>query len=374
MAKVILVSTHLTENVQQLALSLASQKQDVTLITSYDAEPSLQLKEVEVLTFFKKWSVLEAIRIAPLALSFQPQMIHFISENSQNFSTGFLTFFGLAKAHPTTKVSFSVMSLQPQDLRQKRLKWLLSHSDLLSCSRLEELSYLRGFKSQNLEQIRFILPPFLSRTNIQSDLAHRLTDQEMSHGSSGDPNKTFVNQPEEQQITLPPLPDKFEMSEAWYQIFATILNQKPVLIQGDLSTWPVRQRKLFFDWASHIQNRFDWQFLGPQTVQNQRVIWLAGLDLNPSLLSTYFSQSLSLQATLVLDQKQAQVHAGFWKHGETCWILSSKNILSEAQQLLAQPHLDLSENLRAAKPELSHWLDLPLNELTRLYNKALMKI
>lgn len=352
MAKVILVSPQLTENVQQLAQGLALQKHQVTIVTSYDAVPTDELKNVEVLTFFKKWNIFEALRIAPLTLSFQPQIVHFITDNAE-VSRGFLTFFTYAKAHPTTKTSLSLMALQPGDLKKKNLRWLLSHSDLISCPRLEELSYLRGFQPQNSQQIRFILPPFLP--GLKNTMASSLSPKEPS------------------LIGLPPLPRSFDLSHPWFQFFSLIYESHPLSVQGDWIDWPLRQRKSFANWTQNLQSQNRWNFESP-SFPSAQVIWLAGLPLSPSVLSFYFQKSLQNHITLILDQKQAQLHAGFWKHGETCWILSEKKILADGRHLLNQSQLDLSQNLKKSQPELTRWIDLPLNELTRLYNKALMNI
>ena len=71
-------------------------------------------------------------------------------------------------------------------------------------------------------------------------------------------------------------------------------------------------------------------------------------------------------STLILDSHQELLHAPLWRNGQNCWIQNEP-----APQFFAGKNLKLSYELDRHSVERKDLVDAPLNELNRLYNKAL---
>jgi hypothetical protein len=98
---------------------------------------------------------------------------------------------------------------------------------------------------------------------------------------------------------------------------------------------------------------------------------LASLSLTPIELTDYFMKAIHSNCTLVLDSTQANVHGTLWKHGQNCWILNSGRVTNDLVKLVTKPNLRTSESLSEKIVQERHWLDHPMNELNRLYSRAL---
>ncbi|HRO66934.1 MAG TPA: hypothetical protein PL182_05170 [Pseudobdellovibrionaceae bacterium] len=100
---------------------------------------------------------------------------------------------------------------------------------------------------------------------------------------------------------------------------------------------------------------------------------LAGLSLSPLETTEYFLRAIQAGANLVMDDRQSLIHSDLWRHGETCWILKFDNVPSSLEKLLSEGPLRKFQALPESMNLHRDLVDGPLNELNRLYNKALSR-
>jgi len=83
MAKIILVSKYVNATSWQLAQALKSQQHEVVLLTSYGEIPPQDTQGIEFMGYFKKWSLLEGLRIIPGLFGLHPQILHVLLDEDK---------------------------------------------------------------------------------------------------------------------------------------------------------------------------------------------------------------------------------------------------------------------------------------------------
>ncbi|MGZ3744397.1 MAG: hypothetical protein ACXWRA_11205, partial [Pseudobdellovibrionaceae bacterium] len=98
MAKVILVTEKVNSTSWPLALSLKAQQHEVIFLTSYGEEAS-SIDGIRFMAYFKRWSVLEALRILPMLFSYEPQVLHILLDQTP-LRGAHAILASYAKSHP----------------------------------------------------------------------------------------------------------------------------------------------------------------------------------------------------------------------------------------------------------------------------------
>lgn len=370
MAKIVLVAKEINSITWQLATALRSQQHEIVFVSSYDQSPPENNDYIQVLTFLKTWSWFEGLKILPLLLGAQPQIIQLLPEN-EKLEPAFLTIAAFAKAHPGIILTTSLMKTTRSLRNRKLLKYLLAESDIVTCPSAESMAQLRGIETRIRNQGRVILPPML---NLSEDIkTHSL--------SESSEESLFIEKLPQQFVLMPFYEKSFSPQSNWSQRFIKICKKYHVVLLGSMNNWSPRERKLFQQWCEDQGIAAQWTLTGvtplpmkEKLLQLAQVLWLAGCDLSSTELIEHYMMAIHNNCTLVLDHRQAQVHAALWKHGENSWILNAHRLPSEIDKVLKFETLKTPIKLNDSIAEQRHWMDLPLNELNRLFNKALMKL
>lgn len=367
MAKIILVSRNVNETSWQLAQALKSQQHEVVLLTSYGEIPPQDTAGIEFMGYFKKWSVLEGLRIIPGLFGLHPQILHvLLDEDKMNAAQVILSTF--AKSHPSCVLTTSLLNIRRGLNRRNPVRYLIEESDIITCPTVEALGQLRGLNIRSTRQGRGILPPVL---NLNSEARHEQPLDETETHLLENLNSTPF-------ILMPFRETNFDPTSESFSRIRTLAQRYKVVLWGSYSHWTLRDRKKFSAWMDEYQCGHHWVVTGPvsplvgkKLMQQSAALILAGQHLSPVEMTEYYLRAIQNHSSLILDSKQSSIHSDLWKNSVNCWILDSHHLQSDLVKLLARPHLRLPENLSEKLAEDRHLIDSSLNELNRLYNRAL---
>ncbi|MEN0060061.1 MAG: hypothetical protein AAGB31_14570 [Bdellovibrio sp.] len=365
MAKIILVSQHVNATSWQLAQALRSQQHEVVFLTSYGENPP-DTNGIEFMGYFKSWSFMEGLRITPGLFGLQPQVLHLLlDEDRMNQAQVILATF--AKTHPTCVLSTSLLNIRRGLKRRNPVRYLIEQSDIITCPTVETLGQLRGLNIRSPKQGRSILPPVLDLKS-SSPLTHYHEEME----------PFFQHLAQTPYIVVPFREASFNPQKESFIRLRTLAQKYKVILWGSYSHWSVRERKKFATWLQEYNCHQNWALTGllpsgtsHHLLENSTALFLAGQNFSPVEMTEYYLKAIQSHVNLILDSKQSSVHADLWKNGVNCWILNSHQLQKELIKLLARPHLRLPESLSEQLAQDRHLIDSSLNELNRLYNRAL---
>lgn len=372
MAQVVVICKNINHTLWPLVASLRAQQHQVTVITDRNTSvPPLEdhLQGVNVLTYFKKWSFWESVKIAPTLMSLSPQILHIISDQGQ-LSPAEIALSTLSYSLPHCVLSTSILNWDLKTRQNRWLQFLLERSDVVTGPSVDALAQLRGLNIKNRKQSRGLLPPLIP-----------FSTEKNYFDNSQSPLDPWI-----QQKTTVALPWVFHFSEVQKNLpqLQKISEKYQILFLGSLNNWPLRQRKRCQLWLQEWNISFCFsESHRPQEVQDIlkkcEALWLAGLPLNSIEYSEYLWMGINSESALVIDQRQAQIHSGVWKNSVNVHILPSENgILSNTESpswrksieaLLSRKSLNTAEKI---SPSISRELiDHSTNDLNRLYAKAM---
>ncbi|XGC81456.1 hypothetical protein ACES2L_03030 [Bdellovibrio bacteriovorus] len=365
MAKVILVSKKVDATSWQLAQALKAQQHEVILLTSYGEIPP-ESNGIEFMAYFKRWNLLEGLRIIPGLFGLQPQILHILlDEDKMNAAQMVLSTF--AKSHPSCVLTTSLLHIRHGLSRGNAVRYLIEESDIVTCPTVDSLGQLRGLNVRSVRQGRGILPPVL-------DLKHEIHDEIYS----GEESALAQHFADKDYVVIPFREDKFDPdSEAFVRI-RTFAQKYKVVLWGSYSHWTLRDRKKFAKWMADFGCADCWTVTGllsaqisQQLLERSKAFVLAGQHLTPVEMTEYYLRAIQSSAILILDSKQTSLHSDLWKHAVNCWVLDYHHLQRDLVRLLAKSHLRVPESLSDQLAQDRHVIDSSLNELNRLYNKAL---
>lgn len=365
MAKILLVAQSLTPTVVKLTTALRHQQHVVTLLTSRDEDADLP-DGVEVLRPFKSWSAREALRLLPVIIGMNPQILHLVLEEDR-LNTAQIILSLLSKTLPHTVLTTSLLNIRVGLRRHNPVRYLLQESDVVTCPSVETLGALRGLNVKSVRQGRGILPPVIDfdteetigeRSSAAGELVRRLSGE-----------KFFV---------VPFSEPEFDPRRGAFRRLTLLASRHPVVLLGSFTGWSLRDRKRFHSWMETQGLGHQWVVSGDlgrsdlrRLLSRAEALVLAGQTLSPLETTEYFLHALQAGATMVLDRRQGMIHSDLWKNGENCWILSNDDLLKGLQTLISQDTLKRPQMLPDDSRLQRELLDAPMNELNRLYNKAL---
>ncbi|QDK36739.1 hypothetical protein [Bdellovibrio sp. NC01] len=367
MAKIILVSKKITATSWQLAQALRSQQHEVVMLTSYGEEPLGELRNIEFMAYFKKWSFLEGIKIIPGLFGLQPQILHLVLEEDK-MSPAQIVLSTFAKSHPSCVLTTSLLNIRFGLRRTNPVRYLVEESDIITCPTVETLGQLRGLNVKANQQGRGILPPAL-------DFSKSAMSETYADGSEA---RLIADLADEEYFVVPFRESRFRPDSASFVRLRTLAQKHKVALWGSYSHWPLRDRKQFAAWMEKYDCGNRWVVTGSLAPHLTKILLeratafvLAGQRFTPVEMTEYYLRAIQSQAIMVLDSKQTSVHADLWKNTVNCWVLNHEHIQRDLVKLLSRPHLRLPEVLSEQRAQNSHLIDSSLNELNRLYNKAL---
>lgn len=365
MAKILLVAQKLTPTVVKLTTALRHQQHAVTVMTSRDEDANLP-EGIELLRPFRRWSFTEGLRVLPILYGMNPQIVHLVLEDDRlNAAQTILSL--AAKALPHAVLTTSLLHIRQGLRRRNPVRYLLQESDIVTCPSVESLGALRGLRVRTRRQGRGILPPVLDfdeaedlmeRSSAGADLVRRL--QAMPF------------------VVIPLTEPDFDPHRPAFRRFQVMASHRHVVLLGSLSGWSLRERKRFQEWTRRRGLEGQWTVTGElsrpdlrRLLSKAEALVLAGKNLSPRETTEYFLHALQAGTTLVLDQKQAALHSELWRDGGNCWILSPDDLANRLLWLMSKDDLRLPQSLPEDVQLQRDLIDAPLNELNRLYNKAL---
>ena len=365
MAKILLVCEKVTTTSWELALALKSQQHQVIFLTS-QGESVENTQGIDFMAFFKTWSALEGTKLLPNLLSINPQSVHFVLE-SEKISPAHLALWGFAKARQTVVFTLSLLHLEKglsqKNWRRNWLRYLVEQSDIVTCPSIDSLALLRGIDVKAGRQGRAVLPPVLSFHDNTS----------LTALMSEDDSDLEALLDKEDFLLRPFLEKNFDEHAPYFQDLLQALQNYKVVLLGSQDHWPLRERKQFQTWLQKEGMGTRWFLTGPRSleenthlIRKSTALWLADLDLSPMELTNYFLKAIDSTSTLILDSKQELLHAPLWKGGQNCWIKAGPS-----RDFFSEKSLKLTYQLDRHSLERKDLVDAPLNELNRLYNKAL---
>lgn len=365
MAKILLVAQSLTPTVVKLTTALHHHQHQMTVVTSHDQDADLP-DHVEVLRPFKTWSVREALRLVPIVIGMNPQIVHIVLEDDR-LNSAQLVLSILGKALPHTVLTTSLLHIHHGLRRHNPVRYLVQESDVVTCPSVETLGALRGLNVTSPRQGRGILPPVLD-FDIEENL----------HDRSAGAMDLLRRLGNEKFFVVPFSEPSFNPRGAAFRRLTLLASRHPVVLLGSFTGWALRDRKRFHAWMEGKGLGHQWVVSGAlgrsdlrRLLAKTEALVLAGQTLTPLETTEYFLHALQAGATMVLDGRQGMIHSDLWRNGENCWILSNDDLLKGLQTLISKETLKrpqvLPENSRLQR-EL---VDAPMNELNRLYNKAL---
>lgn len=366
MAKIILVSKHVNATSWQLAQALKSQQHEVVLLTSYGEIPPQDTHGIDFMAYFKHWSLLEGLRIIPGLFLLQPQILHILLDEDK-MSAGQVVLSTFAKSYPSCILTTSLLNIRRGLNRRNLVRYLIEESDIITCPTVEALGQLRGLNIRSKGQGRGILPPVL---NLRADPDMKSSDDDESHLLEVMTRGPF--------IVIPFREPHFDPEADSFERIRTLAQKYKVVLWGTYSHWSLRDRKKFASWMDNFQCGKNWTITGPlplslsqPLLKQTTALCLAGQPFSPAEMTEYYMRAIHCHTPLILDSLQTSVHADLWENSVNCWVLNSHHLQKDLVRLLGRPHLRLPENLSEQLAEDRHLIDSSLNELNRLYNRAL---
>jgi hypothetical protein len=338
LARVALLTQHLTPQALGLAQALKMHRHEMILITSAQ-EPVPDDLGIQVLTYFKKWSAVEALRFFPKLLGQSPEVWHFVFADTKKESptAAHWVLSHLARALPgrvvATSFYDSVLQISPF-----KAKPFLKSCDIVTTATRENLMFLKRKAWIQRDCETEVLPPMVSERlspttgEVEQDLSQLVTAA-----------SPFLIIPTQK------LPDL-----DW----APILNKMNLVVCGHR---PARAQKGVFYVGTDLSES---QFL--EVLRSSRGLITAFEDLSVVELLNY-QRICSATRTLTLAQpRQTEAVPGFCVPKRNGFLVRNMSQLNSL--LLENPKLELQNPLfEPVKTDLS---DSALNELNRLYSKV----
>jgi hypothetical protein len=338
-AKIALITQTLSPQALGLAQALQFHRHDVTLITSYHESVPDNLG-FPVLTYFKSWSVLEALKFFPRILGQAPEIWHFVfsdRETDKPMAAQWL-LAQLARALPRRVIAASFYE-SLLHMSKFRMIPMLNCCDIVTTATRESLMYLkrRSWLPKFCETE--VLPPFLHSESASNDVS---LDQDLKQLlNTADP---YLLVPSEKLGDLD-----------WEQI----LGKVQILVCGRR---PSGKTVPGVYYIGHSLSDFQFK----EVLKNSIGLLTAFEDFSLIELLRFHRLCQETKTPVIANMRQTEALPGYSVENRNGFVL---NQISNLRQLISEnPRLELqSPHFETARSELA---DSALNELNRLYSKV----
>lgn len=351
MAKIALITQKLSPEFLGFAKALHFHRHEVMIITSAEAVIPDGLP-YETLTYFRRWSALEALRLFPRLLGHSPLVWHFVFSDldQEKLRPAHWVLAQLARAIPGRVIAASLFDT-PFEVVKWKLRPLLKSCDIVTTGSRESLMYLKRQKLLGGFCQTEVLPPLQSISEDFLEAGHH--DQDV---------------------------EKLAQS------------LKPYLIVPNSRLSHASKNSA--DW-SELAAKISLVFLGPrpehlfEKLSAPSNIYFVGSHLSPADLAYLFSQSSGLltafdelsevelmryheicsltKTPTLATPRQAEALPGFCVVRKNGWVLE-KGVQSFRQLFFDNPELRLNQPQYDRRTyEIA---DSALNELNRMYSKV----
>ena len=355
MAKIALITEHITPQVLGLAQALQFHRHEIMLITSYDEEVPENIN-YQVLRFFKTWSAFEAIRFFPRLLGQAPDVWHFVFSSPDHKpalpKTAQYILAQLAKALPRRVLAASFYD-SLFEIPGRKVAPMMKIVDIVTTATREQLMFIKR-KSwlKNFSETE-VLPPFVVTA---ATLADASLDQDLSRLlNSMSPYLLIPNERINQNL----------QDDA---LLLAFLKQKKLIVCGSRPMMKIKQLGLQ---SSHPEIAF----VGRQILdsdmhsllKNSQGLLIAFDDFSAIELLHFHHLCQQTKTPILANPRQAEALPGLCLHGKNGFILDQG--LRSLNLLLAEnPNLaTVADDYHLLTTDLA---DSALNELNRLYSKV----
>ncbi len=334
MAKIAIISEFPDAATWSLAECLWEQKQDVLLITSRDAVIDL-VPNFPLMTPFRKWNGLEAIKLFPRLLQFNPDVIHFV----------------FSKSHSRVRLAHWLLAPALAAIPNKALA-LSSFSELNFKNRID-LSFLRFFNLMTFGTRNHLMK--VKRSMTEPPLSDVLPPIELQDpANSARLREDLENMVKKlgKFVVLPQAPPSAEVASLLRKVgFETlVISEKFNFNTPYFATGPLTRAEKNY------------------VIKSAQALWLAGLDLSVAELKFFQELSRSLEKPVLISPEQNETLPGLCWHLKSGWILD-QGLATLEEILRTNPGLELTGRFQSISSGEN--LDTSLNELLRLYSRAL---
>ncbi len=338
MAKIALLTQKLTPEALGLARALKFHRHEIILITSA-LETVPDDLGFQVLTFFKNWSALEALRFFPRILGQAPEVWHFVfSDSEQERPTpAHWILAQLVRALPGRVVAASFYD-SLFDVPGFRLAPFLKSCDIVTTATRENLMLIKRKSWLHRFSETEVLPPFIVP---QTASFERMQDEDL-------------RQLVEAATPYLVIPGEHLPKMDW----SSILTKAQILVCGPR---PDRSPEGVFYIGRHIS-----EALMNEILENSLGLLISFEDLSVVELLNYQRLCAQTQTPILATPRQAEALPGLCVNKRSGFLVSD---LSQLNQLLFDnPKLDLHAPIfETLRMDLA---DSALNELNRLYSKV----
>ncbi len=339
MAKIALITQTLSPQSLGLAQALQFHRHDVIMITSRDQNVPDELG-FEVLTYFKTWSAIEALKFFPRILGQAPEIWHFVFSNREKDkpSPAQWLLAQLARALPRRVVAASFYE-SLLHISKIRMLPMLHCCDIVTTATRENLMYLKRKDWLPPHCETEVLPPFL---HSQVNQSPQTLDQDLKQLMKiAEP---FLLLPSEK------LPDL-----EWDQI----LGKVQILVCGQ------RPASKSIPGVYYVGSSLnDFQFV--EVLKKSLGLLSAFEDFSLIELLRFQRLCQQTKTPVLANRRQVEALPGFAVEHRNGFVVTQ---ISNLRQLLNEnPKLDLHAPLfDSIRSDLA---DSALNELNRLYSKV----
>jgi hypothetical protein len=343
MAKVALISKKFSPQLLSLAQALKSHHHDISIITSQSENIPDDIG-FSVLTYFKKWTILEALRFFPRILGQTPEVWHFVfADTDLEKPSGAHWLLGqMAKALPGRVIVASFYD-SLYSLPAQRIAPFVKVCDIVTTASRENLMYLKRKKWLSRFVETEVLPPFMPQGGNDTEEIDLELDQLTKAASP------YLVIPSENMPTVD---------------FSALKGQIQVLVCGSRPAKNVPEGFFFVG-----KNLNDIQLL--QILKGSLGLLTAFDEFSVIELLRFHRLCLLTKTPTLANLRQTEALPGFCVHKRNGFVLdqgmsSLRNLFSGFNANLGR--LELTQAL--FEPLSANLADSALNELNRLYSKV----
>lgn len=342
MAKIALVSRTASSQALGLAQALHLQRHEVIFITGHNQIIDTQVP-FKVLTFFKSWSLLEAVRFLPRLISHAPEILHIVisEKNPRETSVAALMLASFIKSLPNRLVALT--SYGPPSLKQRLiLKPLLRMCDIVTFGTREVLMYHKRNGDLKGNGVTEVLPPLIDFAPSTLPL-----DQEKK--------QDLVKLTEKlHPFFIIPTPI-LNREESWFDFAGNynfvVLGPRPDHVPSG---------KFFFVGDNTKNTELDY------ILKASSGIYLASENFSVLELMQFRGWALHHGLAVFASQRQTEAVPGLCIHDKNGWLVTGLKHFEQLLQSKTRPKIEINP----AADNRSSLVDSTLNELSRLYAKA----
>lgn len=342
MAKIALISHTASTQSLGLAHALHLQRHEVIFITSRDQIIDEQVP-FKVLTFFKSWSLLEALRFIPRLISHAPDILHIVisEKNPKETSVAILALASFVKSLPNRLVALTSYG-SPSKKQRFILKPLLRLCDIVTFGTREVLMFHKRNGDLKQNGVTEVLPPLIDFAPANMTLEES-SSQDLAKLTSK-LNPFFVI-----PTSLLNLEENWNDFNSSYNFI--VLGPRP-----DRKT----SEKYFF--VGENLKSAELEYL----LKASSGIYIASESFSVLELMKFRGWSLHFSLPVFANQRQNEAVPGICVHDRNGWLISNLTHFEQLLKSKTRPKIETT----ATSDNRSTLVDSTLNELSRLYAKA----